>query len=189
MKKPPDMLRWLENLGDESVKDKDAVVALERIYARVTGEKVNLKPRYRHEAIDEFFEIRIKVDAFLRRAGKIAERDYEDSQARILRMAAARMTQRGSKVLEHPFRFRVNVSRSGKGELVFAGAVDATPEFCVAYALWEVARDMPVNKWRRYVLRTCNRDSCGRKFFDARWVMEHGARTYCSKKCQVKRDN
>lgn len=189
MRRPPDLLRWLERLGDENVKDRDAIVALEQIYTRVTGEKVNLRPRYRHEAIDEFFEIRIRVDAFLRRAGRIAVKDYDDSKSRVLRMAVARMTPHGAKRLEHAFQLRANVPRNGKAELVIAEPFGASPEFCVAFALWQVALLMPVEKWRRYELRKCHRKSCGRRFFDRRWVMKHGPLRYCSHECQVRRDN
>jgi hypothetical protein len=104
-------------------------------------------------------------------------------------MAVARMTPRGSKVLEHPFRLRANVPLNGEGELILVGPVDATPDFCVAYAFWQTALSIDVGKWRRYHLRTCDRDRCRRKFFDRRWVMKGGPRLYCSAKCQIGRND
>jgi hypothetical protein len=189
MKKKPDLLKWLELIGDESVKDKDAVIALNNLYARVTGEKVDLRPRYRHELIDDFLSIRIKLSLFLRRAGRLAERGDAIARSQILRMASKRMTPPGEKWLEPFFRVRAVVPRNGEAQLLIDSTLekDASPEFCIGYAMWKLALTVPVSKWRAYKLRRCRRKKCAKPFFDSRWVMKHGALKYCSRSCQVRR--
>jgi len=193
MNKRPALLRWLEQIGDlESVKDSKAVVALELMCAHVTGERVNLKPRYQDEDYDDFWTIRVHVCGFLRNAASIAEGE-DDSQRRnkILRGAVARVRTRdqrdGLPRLERAFVVRAVIPAAGDPRLEVVGPVDASPEFCVRYAMWLVALEVPVEKWRRYRLRTCERKSCRKKFYDTRWVMKHGPRRYCSPDCQVRR--
>lgn len=167
MKKMPNLLKWLEQIGDESVKDKDAIIALNNLYARITGEKVDLRPRYGLELIDDFFEIRITVNAFLQRAASIANSKAYDPQVRILRMARIRMMPRGSQRLRFAFRLRAVVAsmKPAESQLDICEPVGTeeeplTPDFCVSYALWLMARDIPVEKWRRYTLIRCDRVGC-----------------------------
>jgi hypothetical protein len=128
-----------------------------------------------------------------------AERvDDDTARAAILKMAmdimrpspeaparrprAREMTRSAESLLAHGFSVK---AITATGELRIIGPRDAPPWYVVAFAMWAVAREVPVSVWLRYVERRC--PTCERSFYDRRWVMQGRERRYCSKKCYKRR--
>lgn len=107
---------------------------------------------------------KIPAAEMLADAARIAANATGDREA-LLRYAANQMGQLSKgkhRNIGCPFVMRYVTDR-GRHKLQPVGPVNAQPGFIVAYALWTLAKRMPLATWLAPARKTCNLDGCNKR--------------------------